>query len=220
MINTYHLSNGDGDLKLSESFRVREFSCKDGSDIIKIDTELVKYLQRIRNWACVPVIISSGYRTPAHNASIGGAKSSKHCTGQAADIYTQARFRSIQAISRYAEAIGIKGIECNEDKNYVHIDTRTSKWFCYYRGGKYHNTSTFGGHCPYAEPKRSLRRGMTGNDVRWLQFWLNLWDCGINIDGKFGECTELSVKHVQEMRGGLVVDGIAGEKTRAALKGY
>ena len=34
----------NGNLKLSENFKVKEFACKDCSDIIYIDTELVKNL--------------------------------------------------------------------------------------------------------------------------------------------------------------------------------
>lgn len=35
---------------------------------------------------CAPVIVSSGYRSPALNAAVGGSKNSQHMTGQAADI--------------------------------------------------------------------------------------------------------------------------------------
>lgn len=33
-----------------------------------------------------PIKINSGYRGPALNAKVGGAKTSQHCSGQAADI--------------------------------------------------------------------------------------------------------------------------------------
>lgn len=35
---------------------------------------------------CAPIIVSSGYRSGALNAAIGGAKYSQHMTGQAADF--------------------------------------------------------------------------------------------------------------------------------------
>lgn len=35
-----------------------------------------------------PIIVTSGYRCPALNTAVGGAKSSQHMTGQAADIRT------------------------------------------------------------------------------------------------------------------------------------
>ena len=130
MIDHYSLKE-DKNRKLSESFRVREFACKDGSDEVIIDNRLVNYLQRIRNWAGAPLIISSGYRTPSYNAKIGGASHSKHTKGMAADIYVKGREKSIYEIAKYAEAIGILGIERNEDSNYVHVDTRTDKYFWY-----------------------------------------------------------------------------------------
>ena len=46
-IKSYSLAK-DGEKKLSANFRVREFACKDGSDPIMIDEELVVVLQRIR----------------------------------------------------------------------------------------------------------------------------------------------------------------------------
>ena len=33
-----------------------------------------------------PITVSSGYRSPAVNAKVGGAKNSQHCTGEAADL--------------------------------------------------------------------------------------------------------------------------------------
>ena len=38
----------NGNLKLSEHFKVREFYCRDGSDPIFVDTELVEILEKIR----------------------------------------------------------------------------------------------------------------------------------------------------------------------------
>jgi zinc D-Ala-D-Ala carboxypeptidase len=43
-------------------------------------------LEMIRALVQCPIIISSGYRSPAVNAAVGGAKASQHLTGQAADI--------------------------------------------------------------------------------------------------------------------------------------
>lgn len=218
MIKAYSKKQ-DGDTLLSPSFRVREFACNDGSDTIKIDEKLVEYLQRIRNWAGAPLIISSGYRTPAYNEKIGGSSSSYHTKGQAADIYVKGRKKSIYEIAKYAEAIGIKGIERNEDGNYVHVDTRTKKYFWYREYGRDHEVNTFGGRCPYSEPQKTLRRGSIGTDVRWLQTWLRFWDYNVAVDGKFGQGTEAAVKSFQRQQG-LSVDGAVGTQTRAALKGF
>lgn len=217
MIHTYSKAR-DGNIKLSESFRVREFACKDGSDYIPIDDDLVGFLQRIRNWAGAPVKITSGYRSPAYNATIKGAsKNSYHTKGRAADIVVEGK--SIYKVAAFAEAIGAGGVERNEDTNYVHIDTRDVHYYFRHKGGRNIPVSTMGGRCPYSEPKKSIRRGSSGDSVRWLQFWLKLWDCDVAVDGSFGVKTDAAVREIQEKRG-LITDGIVGAVTRAALKGY
>ena len=44
-----------------------------------------------------PINISSGYRSPALNAAVGGAKNSQHLTGQACD-FTSPRFGTVQEV--------------------------------------------------------------------------------------------------------------------------
>ena len=40
----------------------------------------------------IPLIVTSGYRNPKHNAEIGGAKNSCHCKCMACDIYDRDGF--------------------------------------------------------------------------------------------------------------------------------
>jgi uncharacterized protein YcbK (DUF882 family) len=47
---------------------------------------LAKNLQVLRDEVGKPIKITSGYRSPEHNAKVGGVKSSKHITGEAADF--------------------------------------------------------------------------------------------------------------------------------------
>ena len=58
----------DGSKALSKNFHVREFKCKDGSDPIFIDDELVTLLQKIRDHFGKAVNINSAFRTASHNA--------------------------------------------------------------------------------------------------------------------------------------------------------
>lgn len=44
-----------------------------------------------------PILVSSGYRSPAVNAAVGGSKSSQHMRGEAAD-FTAPRFGNPRAI--------------------------------------------------------------------------------------------------------------------------
>ena len=85
MLNVYSRTR-DGETLLSRSFRAKEFACKDGTDPLFVDSELVQVLQAIRDHFGVPVVITSGYRTAAHNRAVGGAVYSQHQYGRAADI--------------------------------------------------------------------------------------------------------------------------------------
>ena len=120
-----------GNLPLSKNFKVREFQCKDGTDEILIDMQLVRYLQQIRDWAGGSITVSSGYRTPSHNKKVGGSSTSKHMLGKAADIICSTK--TPLELAKKAEQLGVPGIEWNPVKHYTHIDTRTgNNWWTQY----------------------------------------------------------------------------------------
>ena len=116
----------EGALKLTPNFSVAEFACHDGSDTILIDTMLAYYLQKIREHFGKSVTINSAYRTPAYNASIGGASESQHMEGRAADIVISGV--TPQAVATYANALGMGGIGIY--KTFTHVDTRAvrARW--------------------------------------------------------------------------------------------
>ena len=47
---------------------------------------LANRLQVVRDLLGKPMLINSGYRTPAHNKAVGGSSKSYHMSGMAADI--------------------------------------------------------------------------------------------------------------------------------------
>ena len=85
MLKCYSLAK-NGVTKLSKDFRVREFRCKNGADVIFVDTALVELLQKIRDHFGAPITINSAYRTPEYNKKVGGSTYSQHPYGKAADI--------------------------------------------------------------------------------------------------------------------------------------
>lgn len=115
----------DGNKKVSANFRVREFSCSDGSDPIFIDSELVTVLQKIRTHFGKAVTITSAYRTPAHNMSVGGTAYSQHMYGKAADI--KVRGVSPKAVAAYAEKILYNKGGIGIYDTFTHIDVRAAK---------------------------------------------------------------------------------------------
>lgn len=115
----------EGDIKISNNFRVREFKCNDGSDAVFISPELLKILQNIRNHFGKAVTINSAYRTPTYNKKVGGATLSQHIYGTAADIKITGV--TPKEIARYAETLleGWGGIGVYN--SFVHIDVREQK---------------------------------------------------------------------------------------------
>jgi hypothetical protein len=63
-----------------------------------------------------------------------------------------------------------------------------------------------------------LRRGSVGKDVRALQALLNAWGADLYVDGGFGLLTDAATRSFQRAHR-LVVDGLVGPKTQAALAG-
>ena len=131
MIRQYSLAR-DGNRRLAPDFKVRELRCRDGTDTVMADETLTVVLQCIREHFGKPVTITSGYRTAAHNAAVGGAKSSQHLLGRAADIRVEGV--SVEDVAAYAESlmpdwggVGRYPVKAGRATGWVHIDTRPNK---------------------------------------------------------------------------------------------
>ena len=124
MLRVYSKSK-DGNMKLSANFKVKEFACKDGSDPIFINDELVEVLQKIRDHFKKPVTITSAYRTVARNNAVKGAKYSQHLYGNAADIKVEGI--APKTVSEYAEKLMPKNGGIGTYSTFTHIDVRATK---------------------------------------------------------------------------------------------
>lgn len=107
------------------NFKVNEFACSDGSDVVFISPELVKLLQQIRDHFKAPVTINSGYRTVTKNKAVGGATQSQHLYGMAADITVQGVtpkrvYNYADKLLPYSGGVGLYS-------TFVHVDVRTTK---------------------------------------------------------------------------------------------
>lgn len=89
--------------QLTKNFNKREFNSKDGrrmpNNVFQEIKKLAQNLQIIRDTINCALHINSGYRSPQHNAAIGGVPNSQHVLGKAADItsrcHTPAQLYSI-----------------------------------------------------------------------------------------------------------------------------
>lgn len=127
MIREYSLRR-DGDLQLSPHFRLAEFASKDGADKVLVDDDLVSLLEQTREAAGGAVTINSGYRSPAHNAAVGGVRSSQHLYGRAADVVVEGASPLLvgQIAEYYLDRRGGIGVY----QTFAHVDTRSirSRW--------------------------------------------------------------------------------------------
>lgn len=231
-------------IQLSKNFNSREFRCGLGRPCscptTLIDDLLVLYVQKIRDYFGVEVIITSAYRCPSYNSSVGGATGSYHTRGQAADIVVVGV--TPRRVAAYAEYIGVKGIglyETAADGYFVHIDTRTIKSFWYGQGQAYR--STFGGAAAMGPGGGTSSTGAASEDYSLEQFVRDVQAaCGAAVDGVAGPETlgktvtlsaskNISHAAVLPVQRRLLVlgytqvgsaDGVAGRKFTEAVKAY
>ena len=146
---------------LEKNFQACEFDCKGGDcSQTLIDTNLVEYLQKIRDHFGKPVYINSAYRCANHNKKVGGATNSYHTKGMAADFYIDGV--NTLEIAKYAESLGILGI--GHYDTFVHIDTRTNKSFWYSSKEEYRET--FGGKTEEQKSNEEVKKII--NDIKNL----------------------------------------------------
>lgn len=156
-IKIYSLKK-DGSKKLSQNFTVSEFACKDGSDKILIDTELVNVLQKIRSHFGKAVTINSAYRNDAYNKKIGGVSNSQHTKGTAVDMCISSIAPA--EIARYAEYIMPNKGGIGLYSNFVHIDVRANRS----RWTNFGTEKVVSGFPGYKEPVILIE---TVNDIVW-----------------------------------------------------
>lgn len=120
-----HVQKKKNDMKLSEHFDSREFDSPDEPDSGKLMNEaFIARLEIARKEAKIPFVITSGYRTPAHNKKVNGTKGSAHLFGLAADISCHLSTHRYIIVTSLLKAgftrIGIY-------PTYIHVDLDISK---------------------------------------------------------------------------------------------
>jgi uncharacterized protein YcbK (DUF882 family) len=119
----------------SEHFSDKELACPH-CGVNGTTQEIVDALEELRTHIGKPITVTSGYRCPEHNAAVGGAPSSQHMLGLAADILVPGMSASdLETAARHITTI--KGIGRNDHANFLHVDVRKDEasW-CYNEAGQ------------------------------------------------------------------------------------
>ena len=101
------------------NFSPAEIACR-GTGALKLDTEAMDRLQALRDALGKPMLVLSGYRSPAHNKAVGGAPASKHMDGTAFDIAMANHDPA--AFEAAARKAGFKGFGFYPRSGFMHID--------------------------------------------------------------------------------------------------
>ena len=89
-----------------------------------MDKNFLNLLDQARDKFDKPININSGFRTPAHNESVGGTENSSHLKGLAADVACIASQDRFDLINIFLD-LGITRIGIA--KTFIHIDVDPDK---------------------------------------------------------------------------------------------
>ena len=106
-------------------FTPRELACR-GTGSLLVDVDAIDRLERMRGIVGKPFIITSAYRSPLHNARVGGAPRSFHKLGRAFDIRLQGHVKGY--LMEIAREVGFGGVAARRN-SFIHVDTgRMRTW--------------------------------------------------------------------------------------------
>lgn len=114
--------------KLSANFSDSEFMCPCGCKMMFVEKRLINALQALRDLVNKPIKILSGFRCVKSNLEVGGAKTSEHMRGKAADIAIE----GMTVTQMYEAALQIEdffngGIGVYPHNKFIHVDVRNGK---------------------------------------------------------------------------------------------
>lgn len=123
-------------MKLTEHFTLQEFTDSQIATRRRLDNtpaprvidnlkRVAEVLEQVRSLVKRPIVISSGYRSPALNVAVGGARKSAHVNGLAADINAMG-----VSAKDLAQMIAVSEIEFDQlihEGTWVHIGLSEGK---------------------------------------------------------------------------------------------
>lgn len=110
-------------------FKEGEFTCKCGKcgkGFKDMNPELLDKLDKARGIANIPFKLTSAFRCPSHNKTVGGVPDSAHLTGKAVDIATPDNATRFTIMAALLDA-GFQRIGINLTTNFLHCDVDMDK---------------------------------------------------------------------------------------------
>lgn len=108
-------------------FDTKEFASKDGKESPwphVVDIALIDLCNKIREELGMAIVINSGYRSEEHNEAVGGAKSSYHVQGKAADLSPRPyRIANVKKLHEICDRLNPNG-GVGFYNTFCHVDVR------------------------------------------------------------------------------------------------
>lgn len=96
-----------------------------------ITNNLIKLIEAVldplREWYGKPITVNSGYRCEALNKAIGGAKSSQHMLGEAADITAGSKEENEELFNYIKDNLEFDQLINESDFSWVHVSYREGR---------------------------------------------------------------------------------------------
>ena len=99
------------DDRVTDHFRLREFANSLDGNKLLINPEVISFyqdLEKFRVWYGRPMVITSGYRSPEFNKSVGGVSNSYHLRGLAIDFKLPQEYFEMTVTRRVSFILNIR----------------------------------------------------------------------------------------------------------------
>lgn len=95
--------------------------------VLRLQKLIEAVLDPLREWYGKPIKVNSGYRCEALNKAIGGAKSSQHMLGEAADITVGSKEENEKLFDYIKDNLEFDQLINESDFSWVHVSYREGR---------------------------------------------------------------------------------------------